>query len=89
MTDVAHNGDSELIEALFVLTNREHPVMIEPWGKGLLATTLHYPYEVRDDKPYFEDIPDMKLPAEMRQLAAHIVESKAGHFDPERRAPPR
>ena len=72
-----------------VLTNREHPVMIEPWGKGLLATTLHYPYEVRDDKPYFEDIPDMKLPAEMRQLAAHIVESKAGHFDPERRAPPR
>lgn len=44
-----------------VLTNREHPVMIEPWDKGLLATTLHYPYEIRHDKAYFEDIPDLKL----------------------------
>ena len=65
-----------------VLTNREHPVMIEPWDKGLLATTLHYPYEIRDDKAYFEDIPDLKLPEEMKQLAAHIVDSKASHFDP-------
>ena len=67
-----------------VLTNREHPAMIEPLDNGLLATTLHYPYEVRDYKPYFEDIPDLKLPDEMRQLAAHIVESKAGHFDPDK-----
>jgi DNA end-binding protein Ku len=37
-----------------VLTNREHPLMIEPWDKGLLATTLHYPYEIRDDKAYFD-----------------------------------
>jgi DNA end-binding protein Ku len=65
-----------------VLTNRDHPVMIEPWDKGLLATTLHYPYEIRDDKPYFEDILDLKLPDEMKQLAGHIVESKAGHFEP-------
>src|SRR5262249_33822464 len=65
-----------------VLTNREHPVMIEPWDKGLLATTLHYPYEIRDDKDYFEDIPDLKLPKDMKELAAHIVDGKASHFDP-------
>src|SRR5436190_11373657 len=68
--------------ARVVLTRREHVVMLEPFDKGLLATTLRYTYEVREQKDYFEDIPDLKLPAEMMQLAAHIVDTKAGHFDP-------
>src|SRR5271163_3338737 len=46
--------------------------------------TLRYPYEVRDEKPYFEDIPDLKLSKEMLDLAAHIVQTKSGHFDPTR-----
>src|SRR6266508_4058321 len=54
----------------------------EPFDKGLLATTLRYPYEIRDHAEYFEDIPDLKLPAEMKKLAAHIVETKAGRFEP-------
>jgi hypothetical protein len=33
--------------ARIVLTNREHIIAIEPLGKGLLGTTLRYPYEVR------------------------------------------
>src|SRR5215470_325936 len=65
-----------------VLTRREHVVMLEPFDKGLLATTLRYPYEVRDAAPYFEDVPELKLPPEMKELAAHIVDSKATHFDP-------
>jgi len=68
--------------ARVVLTRREHVVMLEPFEKGLLATTLRYPYEIRGDADYFEDIPDLKLPAEMMKLAAHIVDTKAGHFDP-------
>ena len=68
--------------ARVVLTRREHVAMLEPFDKGLLATTLRYAYEVREQKDYFEDIPDLKLPAEMMQLAAHIVDTKAGHFDP-------
>ncbi len=67
-----------------VLARREHVVMLEAFDKGLLATTLRYSYEVRDAAAYFEDIPDLKLPAEMKQLAAHIVDSKAAHFDPEK-----
>jgi DNA end-binding protein Ku len=62
--------------ARVVLSRREHVVM------GLLATTLRYPYEIREHGEYFEDIPDLKLPAEMKKLAAHIVETKAGHFEP-------
>jgi DNA end-binding protein Ku len=65
-----------------VLARREHVIALEPKGRGLLGTTLRYPYEVRDDKPYFEDIPELKLPKEMLDLAAHIVQTKSGHFDP-------
>jgi len=65
-----------------VLYRRERIVMLEPFDKGLLATALRYGYEVRDAKPYFEDIPDITLNKEMRQLASHILETKAGHFDP-------
>jgi DNA end-binding protein Ku len=65
-----------------VLARREHIVMLEAFESGLLGTTLRYAYEVRDAKGYFEDVPELKLPKEMRDLAAHIVDSKAGHFDP-------
>jgi DNA end-binding protein Ku len=65
-----------------VLTRREHIIALEPRGRGLLGLTLRYPYEVRDEQPYFEDIPDLKLSKEMLDLATHIVETKAGHFDP-------
>ena len=65
-----------------VLTRREHVIALEPKGRGLVGLTLRYPYEVRDEKPYFEDIPDLKLSKEMLDLATHIVQTKAGHFDP-------
>ena len=65
-----------------VLTRREHVIMLEAFEKGLLGTTLRYAYEVRDVAGYFEDIPDLKLPGEMKELASHIVKSKSGHFDP-------
>jgi Ku protein len=65
-----------------VLTRREHVIMLEAFDKGLLGTTLRYAYEVRDVAGYFEEIPELKLPKEMTELAAHIVDSKSAHFDP-------
>ena len=47
-----------------------------------MGLTLRYPYEVRDQAAYFEDIPELKLPKEMLDLATHIVNTKSGHFDP-------
>ena len=64
------------------MTRREHVIALEPKGRGLLGLTLRYPYEVRDEASYFEDIPDLKLPKEMLDLATHIVNTKSGHFDP-------
>jgi Ku protein len=68
--------------ARIVLTNREHVVAIEPMGKGFLATTLRYAYEVRDADDFFEDIKDPKISKDMVDLAEHILETKAAHFEP-------
>ena len=67
-----------------VFTNREHIIALEPRDKGLLGMTLRYPYEVRDEKDYFDDIPDETVPKDMLELATHIVHSKAGHFKPDK-----
>jgi DNA end-binding protein Ku len=68
--------------ARIVLTNREHVLAIEPLGKGLLATTLRYPYELRDADEYFDDIKSPKISKDMVELAGHILDTKAAHFDP-------
>jgi DNA end-binding protein Ku len=68
--------------ARIVFANREHIMAIEPWGKGLLGTTLRYDYEVRDEKEAFKGIPSPRVPKEMVELASHILDKKAGHFDP-------
>jgi DNA end-binding protein Ku len=70
--------------ARVVIARRERMVLLEPLGKGILATLLRYPYEVRGEEAYFEDIPELKLPPEMRDLAGHIIETKAADFDPSR-----
>jgi Ku protein len=68
--------------ARIVLTNREHIIAIEPLGKGLLGTTLRYPYELRDESDYFDDIKSPKISKDMIELASHILDTKAAHFDP-------
>ena len=65
-----------------VLAKRERVIMLQPWDKGLMATTLRYPYEIRDAKEYFDDIPDVKVEPDMLKLAQHILQSKATDFDP-------
>jgi DNA end-binding protein Ku len=66
-----------------VLTNREHIIALEPLDKGLMGTLLRYPYEVRSEKEYFDDIQDVKVTKDMLDLAKHIVEQKSGSFEPE------
>ncbi|MDE5440864.1 Ku protein [Bradyrhizobium sp. CSA207] len=66
-----------------VLTNREHIIALEPLESGLMGTLLRYPYEVRSETEYFDDIQDVKLTKDMLDLAKHIVEKKSGAFAPE------
>ena len=67
-----------------VFTTREHVFAIEPRGKGMLGVTLRHAYETRKEADYFANIPNEKIPKDMLDLAVHIVETKAGHFEPEK-----
>jgi DNA end-binding protein Ku len=70
--------------ARVVMARRERILMLEPLGKGLLATTLRYPYELRPETSAFEDIADVTISPEMLDLAKDILRRKEGHFEPDR-----
>jgi len=80
----AMKGKGVVALGRIVLNKRERVIALEPYGKGILATTLHYAYEVRKADDYFEDIADLKIPGEMHKLAEHILETKKADFDPSR-----
>src|SRR6266404_5054499 len=65
-----------------VLTSREHIIALEPLDKGLMGTLLRYPYEVRSEEEYFDEIQDVKVTKDMLDLAKHIVNQKSGRFEP-------
>jgi DNA end-binding protein Ku len=65
-----------------VLSKRERVIALEAYDKGLLGTTLRYPYEVRTAEDYFCDLPELTIAPDMLTLAEHILERKAGEFDP-------
>jgi DNA end-binding protein Ku len=66
-----------------VIARRERVVMIEPWRKGLLATLLRYGTEVRDDAAYFDEIPDVPVSEDMKEMAEIIIARRSGHFLPD------
>src|SRR5262249_33678982 len=80
----AINKEGMVALAKVVFTSREHVIALEARGKGMLGITLRYPYEVRDEQQSFGDIADVKIPNDMLDLATHIVETKRGHFDPDK-----
>ncbi len=68
--------------ARIVLYRRERPVMIEPFDKGLLLTTLRYDKTVRKPDAIFSDIAKVKIDPELIDLATHIIDKKQAAFDP-------
>jgi DNA end-binding protein Ku len=52
--------------------------------KGLIGTLLRHPYEVRSADEYFDEIQDVKVTKDMLDLAKHIIEQKAGRFEPDK-----
>ncbi|SDA92915.1 Ku protein [Sinorhizobium sp. NFACC03] len=64
-----------------VLFRRMRTVLIRAHGKGLVASTLNFDYEVRSSEKAFDDMPDLKIEGEMLELAEHIIGTKKGSFD--------
>jgi DNA end-binding protein Ku len=65
-----------------VMARRERVMMLEPFGKGIMGTTLHYPYEIRSEESVFEEIPDMT--DQMVDLAEEIIDRMSGEFEPQK-----
>jgi DNA end-binding protein Ku len=70
--------------ARVVLYRRERILMLQPRGKGLMATALRYKNEVRAEDAYFDEIPNVNVPSDMLDLAVHILKSKKTKFDPDK-----
>lgn len=68
--------------ARIVLYGRERMILLEPRSTGIMGTTLHHNYEVRDEKAYFEEIPKLEIGKDLLDLASHILETKKAKFDP-------
>ena len=80
----AMRGENMAALGRVVLAKRERVIMLQPWGKGLTGTTLRYPYEIKDAKEYFDDIPNVSLEPDMLKLAKQILRSKTTDFNPSR-----
>lgn len=65
-----------------VLFRRERRVLIRPHEDGLIAHTLQFDHEVRDEKAAFSKIPARKIEKELLDLAKHIIGTRKGDFDP-------
>lgn len=65
-----------------VLFRRMRSVLIRPHGRGLIATTLNFDYEVRPAASAFKRIKSITVEDEMLDLAKHIISKKMGDFDP-------
>lgn len=72
----------KLAIARLVMGARERMVAIEPRAGGMLATTLRTHDEIRDDRTFFDDIPQRRSDARMVHIAQQIIAQLAGPFDP-------
>jgi DNA end-binding protein Ku len=64
------------------MRGQEYVVAIKPCGRGLLLETLRYADEVNKAQSYFREIGDHDPDADLLDMAAMLIERKAGKFDP-------
>jgi DNA end-binding protein Ku len=63
------------------IRGQEFLVSLKPCGRGLILETLRYSDEVNKAANYFRDIGNARPDAELLDLAATLIEKKAGKFD--------
>src|SRR5437016_907536 len=63
-----------------VLAKRERVIALEAYAKGLLGTTLRYPYEVRNAEDYFCDLPDLPICRSARRSSCQMERCLATAF---------
>jgi len=79
----ALRGMNKLGVGQITMAGREHVVAVGQVEDGLVMEVLRYKDELRPAKPYFSDLPSMKLDEEMVGLARELIARKAAPFEPE------
>ncbi len=69
--------------AKVVIYRRERLLLLQPRGKGLLATALRYKDEVRDEKDYFDDIDERQSLRRHAQACGAHPRHQEGQVRPE------
>jgi DNA end-binding protein Ku len=64
------------------MRGQEYVVALKPCGRGILLETLRYADEVHKASTFFRDIGDHKADPDLLDMAAMLIERKAGEFDP-------
>jgi len=64
------------------MRGQEYVVALKPCGRGMLLETLRYADEVNRAAGFFREIGDHKPDPDLLDLAATLIEKKAGDFDP-------
>jgi DNA end-binding protein Ku len=80
----ALRGMKKLGVGQITMSGREHIVAVGPVETGLVMEVLRYQEELRPAKPYFSDLPSLKLDEEMVGLARELISRKAAPFEPGR-----
>lgn len=65
-----------------VLFRRERAVMLEAYGKGILAWTLRFGDEVREAADHFDDIETDKPEAGLMRLVRKLIDERTKDWDP-------
>ncbi len=63
------------------MRGQEYVVSLKACGRGMVLETLRYADEVNKASSYFRDIGDAKPDPDLLDLAATLIEKKAGEFD--------
>jgi DNA end-binding protein Ku len=66
-----------------IMGGRAHLVGIKALKNGLMLSILRYADELRDPKPYFENI-NAELNTEAVGLAKELIEAESGRFEPDK-----
>jgi DNA end-binding protein Ku len=65
-----------------VLAKRERVIALDAYDKGLLGTTLRYPYEVRKAEDYFCDLPDLTIAPDISRWPSIFSTARPASLSP-------
>ena len=68
--------------ATVIMHERDHVMLLEPREKGMMATILRSPEEVRDGKDVFREVEKTRVSRELLDVAEMLVQKRMGKFDP-------